>query len=161
MGADFSILRNEKGSLVVIAMLILAVLTLLGVAATDTTDIELQISSNDRIQQNAFYAADSGWQVAVTWLDGQYPLITQDAGLDTSAPALTFSPAKYAAADGSSLGENTYTANIRFDNSTIPPGYGSEFRRYMYTLTSSATGPGGALSQVTVTAGKIEFVGGY
>ncbi len=57
---DFSILKQEQGSALVVALLILVVLTLLGVAATTTTTVELQISGNDKLYRMAFYEADGG-----------------------------------------------------------------------------------------------------
>ena len=53
--------RNETGSVTIIAaLLILVVLTLLGISATSTTTVELQIAANDQFHKIAFYNADSG-----------------------------------------------------------------------------------------------------
>lgn len=51
--------RNE-GSVTIIALLILVVLTLLGVSATITSRTEVQIAGNDRFRIIAFENADSG-----------------------------------------------------------------------------------------------------
>jgi hypothetical protein len=56
-----NILINEEGSIAIIAaLLILAVLTLLGVTATNTTTVELAIAANHQFHKIAFYNADSG-----------------------------------------------------------------------------------------------------
>lgn len=52
--------RGNEGSVTVIALLILVVLTLLGVSATVTSRTEVQIAGNDRFRIIAFENADSG-----------------------------------------------------------------------------------------------------
>lgn len=52
--------RHEKGSVLVIGMLTLAILSLIGVAATTTSTIEAEISGNDRVHKEAFFAGEFG-----------------------------------------------------------------------------------------------------
>jgi hypothetical protein len=52
--------KYEEGSVLVIALLMLALLTVVGIAATTTSRIELQISGNNRFHKQALYHADSG-----------------------------------------------------------------------------------------------------
>ena len=158
------IVANEDGSVLVIALIILVLLTVIGIAATRTSDIELQISGNEKFHRLAFYGAESGWQVAVSWFDDQYPEITTNMGLDTSGGTIDFTSVNYQKIppDTVSLTDSTYTADVAFlgaqDN---VPGYSSEFKRYMYEIESTGTGPGNAQSKLIVTAGKIVYVGGY
>jgi hypothetical protein len=56
----FPILRNDQGVSLVVALLILLVLTILGISAISTTTFETNIAGNQRLYNNAFYAADSG-----------------------------------------------------------------------------------------------------
>jgi hypothetical protein len=51
-------LRNERGSALIVALLMLVVLTLIGISASTTTTFELQISGNDKLYKMAFYQAD-------------------------------------------------------------------------------------------------------
>lgn len=53
-----SILNEEQGSALVIALLMLVILTLLGITATTTSKVELKISGNDKLYRMAFYEAD-------------------------------------------------------------------------------------------------------
>lgn len=53
-------LKNQKGAVLVIALMLLAVLTILGVAALNTTTSEIRIAGNDRVHKNAFYNAETG-----------------------------------------------------------------------------------------------------
>jgi len=52
-------LRNESGFVLVIAMLIMVVLTVVGIAALNSSTIELRISGNDRVAKRNFYDAES------------------------------------------------------------------------------------------------------
>ena len=63
------ILRNETGSLMVIAVVLLMLLTVIGIAITTTTSIELQIAANDRLHKTTFYAADGVTDVASELLE--------------------------------------------------------------------------------------------
>ena len=53
-------LAENTGSITVIALLILVVLTIIGVGATTTAEIELQIAGNHKFNLIAFENADSG-----------------------------------------------------------------------------------------------------
>ncbi|RLA96216.1 MAG: hypothetical protein DRG83_17650 [Deltaproteobacteria bacterium] len=57
--------NNERGAILIIALLMLIILSLLGMAATDTTNIEIQIAGNEKVYKQAFYNADSGVFYAV------------------------------------------------------------------------------------------------
>jgi len=57
--------ENKKGSASVIALILLALLTLLGIAVTTTSSIEVQIAGNELRQKLAFYSAEAakGWVI--------------------------------------------------------------------------------------------------
>jgi len=57
-------LNNERGFVLIASLLMLVVLMIIGIAATNTTTIELQISGNDKSAQMAFYGADAGNELA-------------------------------------------------------------------------------------------------
>jgi len=52
--------KNEEGYVLVVALLFMVFLTLIGISATTTTQIELQISGNEKSYKIAFYNGDSG-----------------------------------------------------------------------------------------------------
>jgi len=56
-------LDNNRGSALVVALLMLVVLTLIGISATTTTTFELQIAGNDKLYKQAFYAADGATEM--------------------------------------------------------------------------------------------------
>jgi Tfp pilus assembly protein PilX len=53
-------LNNEKGFVLVLVILMLAVVTVIGIAATRTADTEMQIAANERSRTNEFYDAEGG-----------------------------------------------------------------------------------------------------
>lgn len=58
-------MRGEKGAVLVISIILLALLTFLGIAALNTTTTEIQVSGNDKVYKQAFYNADAGVSYAV------------------------------------------------------------------------------------------------
>ena len=59
MNHSGSILNNEKGSAIVIALLALSVLTIIGISSTNISTTELAIVRNEQIYQINFYSAES------------------------------------------------------------------------------------------------------
>jgi hypothetical protein len=59
------ILKDQSGVALVIALIMIVVLTLIGLASTYTSTFEIKLSGNKRGTTDAFYAADSGVQVTV------------------------------------------------------------------------------------------------
>jgi len=59
------ILRDQPGVALVIALLMIVVLTLIGLASTHTSIYDIKLSGNKRGSTSAFYAAESGVQVVV------------------------------------------------------------------------------------------------
>ena len=56
---------NEKGSTLIISVLVLLLLTVIGIAATNTSTIEILISGNDKLHKMAFHQADGGAEVGI------------------------------------------------------------------------------------------------
>ena len=56
-------LKNESGMALVIALVMMTVLTLIGLASTFTSTFEIMLSGEKRRSTDAFYAADSGANV--------------------------------------------------------------------------------------------------
>jgi hypothetical protein len=53
-------LRSEEGSIMIVALMILVILTMIGIMATTTSEIEIQIAGNEKFHKIAFHHADSG-----------------------------------------------------------------------------------------------------
>jgi Tfp pilus assembly protein PilX len=73
------LLKNEDGSVLVLALVMLVLLTLLGIAASRTSSIEIQVSGNDTIYKQNLYMAEAGAMEAAQELENR--------DLETNAPA--------------------------------------------------------------------------
>ena len=52
--------RNQKGVALIVALMMLVVLTFIGLSAVSMSYYETKIAGNERVYNNAFYAADGG-----------------------------------------------------------------------------------------------------
>jgi Tfp pilus assembly protein PilX len=59
-----SCLGNRNGAVLVIALIMMIVLTLIGLVSVSSSVFEIKLSGNKRGATDAFYAADSGVQIA-------------------------------------------------------------------------------------------------
>lgn len=63
------IMKDEKGSVLIVALVILVLITIMGLTVTRNADIDIQIAKNEREYVQEFYTADSAWREAIQWLD--------------------------------------------------------------------------------------------
>jgi len=57
-------INNEKGTVLVVALIIMGLLAVIGTAIMMTTSIELKIAQNERESKTAFYRAENGRVIA-------------------------------------------------------------------------------------------------
>jgi Tfp pilus assembly protein PilX len=62
---------NQDGSMLVISMLILVLLTLLGISASTNTEVELKIADNDRSHKMNVYQAESVAMLAAQLMENE------------------------------------------------------------------------------------------
>ena len=55
-----SIVNDDKGSIIVAALMVLVLLTIIGISASNTSVNEVQIATNSLLYERAFYTAESG-----------------------------------------------------------------------------------------------------
>jgi Tfp pilus assembly protein PilX len=159
----------------VVALLVLVLLTLMGISATTTSTIEVQMAGSEKFHEMAFYAADSGWQEALNWLDRQYPAVTWKYMNWDGENFIKFDGdftdfTKDAGALSIPLaGDNhtEYYLKIESVGTTPVAGYGSDYRRFNYRVNSEGkVNQGGtassiARSEVSVIVGKVFDMGVY
>jgi len=68
MKQTISIMKNNDGNAIVIAMMILVLLTIIGTSATRNTTVELQIVRNDIVHREQVYRAESAAMEGSQWL---------------------------------------------------------------------------------------------
>lgn len=122
-----SILKDDKGVVIVVALLLLLILTLIGINAIHSSVFEVKLSGNERVRNIAFYAAEGGIGV----------------GLD-QLPTLS----AYSGTIGS---DGTYRSGTLNDSSPQPlkdlglinkPGFEGtwEFKRFQINATGESSG---------------------
>lgn len=72
-------IKNERGFVLITSLLMLTILMIIGISATNTTTIELQISGNDKAAKQTFYQAEAGTQVGIELVEDNI----WEAGYDT------------------------------------------------------------------------------
>jgi len=106
-------LTNEKGFVLVVALLMLAIVTVIGIAATQTSDTEMQIAANERLRVDDFYDAEGGLidvsERSTTWLSDSFLTAGEDLAAYTGA------------VDFASDGSNDSTIEIRCVKSSAAP----------------------------------------
>ena len=69
MRKSILLLDNENGTVLFVAIVFLALLTLVGVSSINTSSTEVRIASNAQYNKIEFYIADSGWKQGAMWLN--------------------------------------------------------------------------------------------
>ena len=66
MNCENEIKQERKGMILVIALLIMAVMSIIGATSITTARLDLRATFNTKVSKNAFYAADSGIEISPT-----------------------------------------------------------------------------------------------
>jgi hypothetical protein len=155
MKKRLSILNNEDGSALLISLLILGLLTLLGIFATNTTNIEIQIAGNDKVHKLAFYAAEAaiGYVAGNTSLYGPNNITV---GGKLYFPNNDNTSEKYLLDSTQS-----FAGDVGYTGSSEPPrGSGYEvgkFKAHRYEMTCNGYGLSNAESRIKAGFYRIGF----
>ena len=76
-------MRSEKGTALIVSLLILLVLTIVALSLINTSTFEIGISGNERTRVEAFYAAEAGIQRALSQLPRLEPIPETRIGSDS------------------------------------------------------------------------------
>ena len=160
-------LNNERGSAIVIALLLLVALTILGVAATNNSVYESTIIGNEHRYQIDFYIADSGWKEGAMWLDSSAgppgtvnPVadnIVKNYGLNTLPANPAPEDLSVLTPDNATLSQHNvpYWYQVQYVSDDIVAGSSSDFREFYYDARSNAN----QTQEIDVRLSKIYKVG--
>ncbi len=141
---------DDNGFVMVVALQILLILMIIGVAAVMTTNIELQIVGNEKNARQAFYVAESGWQRAFQVVEN-----SGDKALDYINP-LNFDDDRVAVViDQPLTSGNLYSYQINRGSPTKAPGSGKDYLKFNYQVNSVATGINNAATEIEVIIEKV------
>ena len=128
--------NSEQGSVLIVALFILVILTLLGIMATTTTETEIHIAGNEKFHKIAFQNADSGVYSSPKVITGAF-----DGGADPAWAGVTylgpadtfyreimgFDPHDVAPDIAFALGGHNITVDVNRVGTEIIPGGSAEF----------------------------------
>jgi Tfp pilus assembly protein PilX len=106
-------INNERGMASLIALIMVAMLTLLGLAALSTSDDEVSIAGNELQETRAFYAAEAGLEKAAAALQSEFdttgvpPLIMPSGSETINNCAVAYSSSDNGAATQQVLSNGT------------------------------------------------------
>ena len=149
------LLRNEDGSVLVIALIMIVLLTLLGISATTTSQIEIQITENEKSHQIAFYAAEAA---------GAYVVGSPDLyGADniTLEEFISFPEDEDPSAKYPLDSTKSFNGDVEYLGSSAPPrgsGYAvGKFKSHNYRMTCNGYRSPNSESQIQAGFYRIGF----
>jgi type IV pilus assembly protein PilX len=81
---------NERGYVIIAALMILALLTIIGVSASHISTTEVQIATNELLYERAFYTAEAGLSRLRQLLKTSYPLLSSGGAATSTNPDWSF-----------------------------------------------------------------------
>jgi Tfp pilus assembly protein PilX len=141
MDSAWSAVRNNRGATLIAGLLTLVLLSLIGLAATSTSRMEVQISGNDKLYKEAFYTAEFGVTRGETVIEALLSRVDLNEGSIEGHYAQDTQPAWYDLAwttdDSVQLAPDSIPSGIKM---AVPPRYTIEQRSF--TRDSLTTGIG-------------------
>ena len=148
-------ITNQQGSMAAVAIMILALLTIIGMAAITTSNTEQQTASSERFYKMGFFAAEAGRSYVPLNLD-LYHEVNITTGGSLSFPDTADATVEYSMGTAQSF--NGTVEYIGF--STPPRGSGYEvgtYRSHNYRIASSGYGPHNSENRVEAGFYRIGF----
>jgi hypothetical protein len=117
-------IKNQQGAALVVGLILLVVVTVLAISGMNTATTELAMARNDQNYENAFQAAESGIEQALSL-----------GAVSTAAPVtMTYTPTSH----------ESVTTTVQFEDASPVPdqafslGAGSQVSAYHFVATSVA-----------------------
>lgn len=149
MKSFYDQVNDEQGSALVVALVILAAVTVIGIAASTTSEIEIQVAGNERDHKTAFYAAEAArsYVAATTALYGP---------ANTTLAAGRFFPNNGDPSETVPLAPRQgFNGFVEYLGPSAPPrgsGYqAGKFKAHRYRMSCNGFGP--ANSEAAIRAG--------
>jgi hypothetical protein len=150
-----SIVNDDKGSVMVAALMVLVLLTIIGISASNISVTEVQIATNSLRYERAFYTAEAGLEHAKQSL--KKPFVDNNKANVVNAATATWNFAiedatatNFAGGDvlmSTTLDGVSYTVTIWDDNDGGAPPEKKDTNGLVY-ISSEARGPRGALCRI-------------
>ena len=156
-------LENEKGSVMVLAVVFLMLLTILGISALTSSSINTQLASNDLRHKLAFCAAES----AVAYVKRRPDLYGPD-NITAGAPhyfpnnTVPYVPITSGLPSALSINANqSFNGEVEYDSSLLPPrGSGcsvNKYKAHKYQMVCNGYSSKGTTKNIVVGFYRIGF----
>jgi Tfp pilus assembly protein PilX len=172
-------IHNEDGFVLIVALFVLILLTIIGISATNTSVIDIQISQNDKASKISFYNADSGIYATPKLISqtvdegveitGSFTYPTRGDGSSFFRQVMGFDPYDNGITRDIqlTLGGNNVTVDVNRTGTQIMVGGGAQFAggaegigagggvMILYAMDSFGTGPYNANSNLGAVYRKV------
>ncbi len=156
-------MENEKGSVMVLAVVLLFLLALLGMAALSTSSIESQIAGNELRHELAYYAAESAVAYVASHPD-LYGTDNMTVGVRHYFPNNTnpYIEITTHLPPALSIGATqSFNGRVQYRRTSSPPrGSGcsvGEFKAHQYTMECNGYAPGNTAESIVVGFCRIGY----
>lgn len=156
-------LGNQRGIALILAISMLAIMSVLGAMALSTSSTEIGLSGNYRTNQLAFYSAQRAVEYAMTNGDIYNAIGTGSIDLETGnhptniAGGTADGRGLFLAASDTDDGPTDNKVSYQFASS-LPPGSGSDptyFEARYYLINVTGEGPNNSIKAIEAQVGRI------
>jgi hypothetical protein len=148
--------HNQNGFAIITVIFVLALITLSGVMVIQTTNNELQISTNDQINKMSFYAAEAA-RTYVIFNSDLHDSNNMETGNLVSFPDAD--PLIIQAIDAGS--SQSFNGTVEYLESTMPPrglGYKAmKYQAHRYRMICNGYGPRDSQTRIEAGFFRIRF----
>lgn len=146
-----SIITNDKGIAMVVALSVITGLALLGVIVIAVATSEKRTAFNEYTHTRSFYAADAGGEMAINWLRIQNtPPNMVDAQKHVSVPT----------GYDTLSADHLYKYDITFVRKRLRPGWSLEYKDFEYMIESDGASVAESESAIELQTRRL-FKEGY
>jgi hypothetical protein len=148
--------HDQNGFAVITVLLVLALITLSGVMVIQTTNNDLQISTNDQINKISFYAAEAG-RTYVIFNGDLHDSKNMETGKPVSFPEAD--PLIIQPIDAGS--RQSFNGTVQYIESAVPPrglGYkAGKYQAHRYRMICNGYGPRNSQTRIEAGFFRIRF----
>ena len=147
--------KNQSGSMIVVVIMILAVLTIVGIASITISNTEQQTATSEQIHKMSFFAAEAG-RSFVTQNSDLYHDDNTTIGGELNFPDPANADTRYEL-----WSQQAFNGTVEYLGATgVPRGSGFEaetYRAHNYRILSNGYGPRNSESRIEAVFYRIGF----
>lgn len=131
------ILKNQSGAALVVALLMIVILSLIGIASSSNSTFEIRLSGNKRAATDAFFTADAGMRAIMADTNNFICTDTNTAGVPTEILTEGFAGKKtssftFSLPAGSSFTDQPTVSVFQTTQQKVPRGIGISAIAFKY-----------------------------